>query len=151
MTCTTALITAFGAALAAGDTDRVGSLLGEDVAYQVPGRSSAAGVHLGRDEVVARLTAPAGAATQVDDVEVTESMVDGQRGMVIVLMRGATSGSLFAVETALHLQTDGELIIGISEYSGDQHLMDSLLSDATDGACQAKAVRRSARWWRRTP
>lgn len=151
MTCTTTLVTAFGAALTTGDLEHMRSLLGDQVAYQVPGRSAAAGVHHGRDQVITRLTAPVGAAAHVRDLEVTESMVDGQRGLIIVLMQGTTSGESFAVETAFHLQTDGDAIIGITEYSGDQHLLDTLLSGTDECASEAKASHRSTRWSRRTP
>lgn len=140
------LTEAFAGAVSSGDAQGIRSLLGDHVIYQLPGRSAGAGLHHGREHVTAALTQPVAPGALVDCVDVTETMNDGHRGLVIVLLHGRSQDGPFAVEVAFHLQTDGESIIGITEYSGDQYLIDSLLAGSAAARDRATPSRRRRRW-----
>ncbi len=140
------LTEAFAAAVSSGNARGLHPLLGEQVVYQLPGRSAGAGLHRGREQVTAALTQPAAVGATVDRVDVTETMHDGDRGLVIVLLQGESEAGPFAVEVAFHLQTDAESIIGITEYSGDQYLVDSLLTGSVAARDRASPSRRPRRW-----
>ncbi|WP_394935895.1 nuclear transport factor 2 family protein [uncultured Ilumatobacter sp.] len=139
------LIEAFAVAVSSGDARGLHALLGEQVIYQLPGRSADAGLHRGREQVAAALTQPVAPGATVDRVDVTETMNDGNRGLAIIYLQGESKDGPFAVEVAFHLQTDAESIIGITEYSGDQYLVDSLLV-GSDPAPQREWLRRLRRW-----
>jgi hypothetical protein len=81
----------------------------------------------------------------VDRVDVTETMNDGNRGLAIIYLQGESQDGPFAVEVAFHLQTDAESIIGITEYSSDQYLVDSLLVGSV-AAPEREWLRRLRRW-----
>ena len=117
----------FAAAVVAGDRAGLGQVLSPDVVYQAPGRSAVAGLHRGRDRVVEVLCAAAAEGATIDPAIVTETMVDGRRAFVVVLMTGSTALGRFAFEVGFHLQSDGELVVGVTEYSGDQYTADALL------------------------
>lgn len=138
------LIGAFASAVSSGDAQGLHRLLGEQVMYQLPGRSAGAGLHRGRKQVTAALAQPVAPGVTVDHVDVTETMTDGNRGLVIVLLHGRSEDEPFAVEVAFHLQTDAESIIGITEYSGDQYLVDSMLPGSADR--ERASSRRRRRW-----
>ena len=140
------LTEAFAVAVSSGDARGLHSLLGEQVMYQLPGRSAGAGLHRGREQVAEALTQPVAPGVTVDRVDVTETMNDGNRGLAIVLLQGRSQDRPFAVEVAFHLQTDAESIIGITEYSGDQYLIDSMLADAVAARERAPSSRRRRRW-----
>jgi len=140
------LTEAFADAVSSGDAQGIPSLLGDQVIYQLPGRSAGAGLHHGREHVTEALTQPVAPGVVVDRVDVTETMNDGNRGLVIVLLHGRSEEGPFAVEVAFHLQTDGESIIGITEYSGDQYLVDSLLAGPVEARERASSSRRRRRW-----
>jgi len=143
------LAEAFADAVVSGDSQGLRPLLSERVVYQLPGRSAGAGLHRGREHVTAALTQPVAPGTFVDHVEVTETMSDGNRAMVIVLLEGRAQGEPFAVEVALHLETDGESIIGVTEYSGNQYLVDSMLTGSAATGDKAASSRRRRPWHRR--
>jgi ketosteroid isomerase-like protein len=140
------LTEAFADAVSSGDAQGLRSLLGDQVIYQLPGRSAGAGLHHGREHVTAALTQPVAPGAIVDRVDVTETMNDGHRGLVIVLLHGRSEDGPFAVEVAFHLQTDGESIIGITEYSGNQYLVDSMLAGSGAARERASSSRRRRRW-----
>ncbi len=140
------LTEAFATAVSSGDADGLHTLLGEKVIYQLPGRSAGAGLHRGREQVTAALTQPVAVGATVDRVEVTETMNDGNRGLVIVCLHGKFQDRPFAVEVAFHLQTDAESIIGITEYSSDQYLVDSMLAGSVADPERASSSRRRRRW-----
>ena len=132
--------------------DRAGleRLLAEHVVYLAPGRSAVAGLHRGRSATVSALTVAAARGTEVTGVDVTELMADGHRAFVTLLLRGTTPGGPFRFELGLHLQTDGESIVGITEYSGDQYTADALLAPpAADPSPEAPRRRRRFRLRRR--
>jgi ketosteroid isomerase-like protein len=139
------LVEAFAVAVSSGDAQGLHPLLGEQVMYQLPGRSAGAGLHRGREQVTAALAQPVAPGATVDRVDVTETMNDGNRGLVIVVLQGETADGPFAAEVAFHLQTDAESIIGITEYSGDQYLVDSLLVGSVTAPKRASS-RRRRRW-----
>lgn len=140
------LTEAFAVAVSSGDAKGLHPLLGEQVVYQLPGRSAGAGLHRGREQITAALTQPVAPGATVDRVGVTETMHDGNRGLVIVLLQGQSQDGPFAVEVAFHLQTDAESIIGITEYSGDQYLVDSMLAGCVAARERAPSSRRRPRW-----
>lgn len=140
------LTEAFAVAVSSGDAKGLHPLLGEQVVYQLPGRSAGAGLHRGREQITAALTQPVAPGATVDRVDVTETMNDGNRGLVIVLLQGQSQDGPFAVEVAFHLQTDAESIIGITEYSGDQYLVDSMLAGCVAARERAPSSRRRPRW-----
>jgi ketosteroid isomerase-like protein len=150
------LVSMFADALCAGDRERIDSLVSADALYQVPGRSSVAGIHDGRDTVVSVLCTEAPAGTTIDRVEVTELLVDGERGLLVIAVRGHGRHGPFDYETALHLHTNGEQVIAITEYSGDQYAADAALDASIDAppaatppAGKASTRSRTRRWWRR--
>jgi ketosteroid isomerase-like protein len=139
------LIEAFAVAVSSGDARSLDPLLGEHVMYQLPGRNAGAGLHRGREQVAAALTQPVAPGATVDRVDVTETMNDGNRGLAIIYLQGESQDGPFAVEVAFHLQTDAESIIGITEYSSDQYLVDSLLVGSV-AAPEREWLRRLRRW-----
>ena len=139
----------FAHAVSSGDAESLRSLLGDRVVYQVPGRSSSAGQHHGREHVVAALTQPVASGVVVDHISITETMNDGNRGVVIVFLQGSRESVPFDAEIAFHLQTDSETIIGITEYSGNQYLVDSLLNDSAAAGYTLPSTRRRRRRLRR--
>ncbi len=134
------LARAFARALATGDRAALELLLGEQAAYQAPGRSAVSGTHVGRHAVVDALTVTAAPGTEVAGVDVTELMADGHRAFVALLLRGSTPSGPFQFELGLHLQTDGERVVGVTEYSGDQYTAD-LLVGGPQSAAEAAASR----------
>jgi ketosteroid isomerase-like protein len=139
----------FAHAVSSGDAESLRSLLGDRVVYQVPGRSSSAGQHHGREHVVAALTQPVASGVVVEHISITETMNDGNRGVVIVFLQGSRESVPFDAEIAFHLQTDSETIIGITEYSGNQYLVDSLLNDSAAAGYTLPSTRRRRRRLRR--
>jgi ketosteroid isomerase-like protein len=131
------LVEAFAAAASTGDVESLGALLSHDVVYQVPGRSRSAGLHRGAEQVIAVLHTPAVPDADVTSVTVTEVMSEGRRSFVVLAMAGVDSGTPFRFEVGFHLQTDGEYVIGITEYSGDQYQADRLLGDGFGGEAAA--------------
>jgi ketosteroid isomerase-like protein len=149
------LAVAFSSALAAGDEERLAPLLANHVAYRTPGRHAAAGVHRGRDRVMRTLVAPADASLREIRTEVTEIVVDARRAFVVLRTTGEFDDGVVTapvdVEVALHLQTDGERILGITEYTDDQYVLDRILPGAP-AAVRAVPERtgRWRRWWQRS-
>ncbi|MDW3214758.1 MAG: nuclear transport factor 2 family protein [Ilumatobacteraceae bacterium] len=146
------LATAFGSALAAGDPKQLAPLLANHVACRTPGRHAAAGVHHGRDRVMDALVSPADERVRDICTEVTEIVVDARRAFVVLRTTGRLDDGMVTVpidvEVALHLQTDGERILAITEYNDDQHALDRVL-----GGAPSEAPERTGRWrhwWRRT-
>ena len=118
----------FAAVVSTGDRVGLEGLMAEHVVYLAPGRSAVAGLHRGRSATVSALTVAAAQGTEVTGVDVTELMADGHRAFVTLQLRGTTPMGHFRFELGLHLQTDGEAIVGITEYSGDQYTADALLA-----------------------
>lgn len=156
------LAVGFTESLCAGDRSALADVLGSGVVYQAPGRSVVAGVHRGRDRVVDKLNVAAAPGVAIDGAVVTELMTDGDRAFAAILMTGRTPSRPFRFEVAFHLQSDGDEIVGITEYSGDQHTADELVAGASDvavttGPGEAQwsppdpETRRPRRWLRRRP
>jgi ketosteroid isomerase-like protein len=151
------LVSMFAAALCAGDGPRLVGLLAHDVVHQVPGRSSVAGIHRGIDAVRDSLTVPAVTGAVLDDVRVTELLCENDRAFLTIEMSGAIAGRPFRFETGFHVQSDGEHIIAVTEYSGDQYAADAAVGTEVGGAASsavppvsiATSSTRSPRWWRR--
>ena len=146
------LAIAFGSALAAGDVEQLAPLLANHVACRTPGRHAAAGVHRGRDRVMRALVSPADGGDDEICTEVTDIVVDVRRAFVVLRTTGRLDDGVgtvpIDVEVALHLQTDGERILAITEYNDDQHALDRILGGAPSEAPERTG--RWRRWWRRT-
>ncbi len=130
-TTTRDLATAFADALVT-DPASVARRLAEHVVYLAPGRAASAGLHRGRHAVLAALTPPAEAGVVVENAEVTDVLVDGQRAFVMIAMRGSSRCGPFDFEVGLHLAVEGGSITGITEYSGDQYTSDALLGTSLE-------------------
>jgi ketosteroid isomerase-like protein len=147
------LASMFADALCAGDRQRIESLVSPEVIYQVPGRSAIAGVHRGADAVLGALSPVPPPGVDVQSVDITEVLVDGRRALIVIATCGVAPGGPFDHETALHLQTDGERVVAVTEYSGEQYVADALLAPrAAVGASTGQPVTtRSSkrRWWAR--
>lgn len=133
----------FARALSAGERSAVESLLAETVAALVSGRGPAAGRHDGRTAVLDALFLTGRPDASIDAAEVAEVLADGRRALVVVAQSGTVAGRPVAWETAFHLQTDGERVAGITEYSGDQAVADEVVV-----APPAESASNERRWWR---
>ena len=131
---------------------KLSQLLANHVACRTPGRHIAAGVHHGRDRVMVALVSPADERLRDICTEVTEIVVDARRAVVVIRTTGRLCDVVdvapIDVEVALHLQTDGERILAITEYNDDQHALDRILGGAPSEAPERTG--RWRRWWRRT-
>ncbi|MEO1059209.1 MAG: hypothetical protein AAFY28_20060 [Actinomycetota bacterium] len=124
------VLASLGAALLAGDRDALETLLAGDVVALVPGRHRAAGVHRGPTAVVDALMVAPPPGVRVVGIDVTEVLVEGSRGLLVIGIQAALDADADAVvafEVAFHVQCDRGLVIGITEYAGDQHAIDELL------------------------
>ena len=149
------LAAAFGSALAGGDTERLSQLLAPSVACRTPGRHAAAGVHRGRDRVVRALLSPADERVREIHTEVTDIVVDACRAFVVLRTTGQLDDGVVTepidVEVALHLQTDGRQILGITEYNDDQHVLDRIVPGTPSEVPEVpERAGRRRRWWQRT-
>ena len=149
------LAAAFTSALVAGDAERLSQLLVNDVACRTPGRHAAAGVHRGRDRVMRALVSPADGRVRKIRTEVTDIVVDARRAFVVLRTTGQLDDGVVTepidVEVALHLQTDGERILGITEYNDDQYVLDRILPGTPSKVPEEpEPTGRRRRWWRRT-
>ena len=148
------LAAAFTSALAAGDAEQLSQLLANHVVCRTPGRHIAAGVHHGRDRVMDALVSPADERVRDICTEVTEIVVDARRAVVVIRTTGRLGDGVDAapidVEVALHLQTDGERILAITEYNDDQYVLDRVLRSAPTQVPEAPTRSdRRRRWWQR--
>ena len=149
------LAAAFSSALAAGDAEQLSQLLADDVACRTPGRHMAAGVHRGRDRVMRALVSPADERVREIRTEVTDIVVDVRRAFVVLRTTGQLDDGVetvpIDVEVALHLQTDGQRILGITEYNDDQHVLDRILPRTPPEVPELpERTGRRRRWWLRT-
>ncbi|MEM9039953.1 MAG: hypothetical protein AAGD33_08655 [Actinomycetota bacterium] len=130
----------FARALTTGDGESARALLAESVAVLVSGRGPTAGRHDGREEARSALLVDARPDVVVDTVDVAEVLADGRRALVVIAQSGSIGPRPVAWETAFHLQTDGERIVGVTEYSGDQYVADEVTS--------VPVMPNEGRWWR---
>ncbi len=119
-----------GAAMLAADRSALRALMGDDVVALIPGRNVAAGLHRGPVAVVDALMVAPPPGVRVVGIDVTEVLVEGSRGLLIMRIQAALDADADAVvafEVALHVQCRGALIVGVTEYAGDQYALDGLL------------------------
>ena len=124
------LVAEFGAAMLAGDRDALVALLADEVVALIPGRHEHSGLHRGPTAVAEALVADPSPGVRVVGVDVTEVLVEGSRGLVVLCVQAALDSddnAVIAFEIALHLQCRDESIVGITEYAGDQDAIDELL------------------------
>ncbi len=118
----------FAGSLACGALDRLAVLVTDDVVVRTPGRSRLAGDHHGRAAALRALAAPPADGVRLAGNRVTEILVDGAAALVVLELSGSdAAGTDFRFEVAFHVATDGERVIGVTEYSADQHTADGLL------------------------
>ncbi len=151
------IVEEFAGALACSALDRLERLLDEEVAVRTPGRSRLAGDHRGRGAALAALSAAPADHVRLTGTRVTEILVDGACGLVVLEITGSEGAGEFRFEVAFHLVVEQGRIVGVTEYSGDQYVADRLLgaADATDrldrpvpaDSTSPGSPRR--RWWRR--
>ncbi len=124
------LVAEFAAAMLDGDRDALGALLADDVVAMIPGHHLRSGLHRGPTAVSAALIVEPSPGVRVVGVDVTEVLVEGSRGVVVLCVQAATDSdedAVVAFEIALHLQCRGELLVGVTEYAADQRAIDELL------------------------
>lgn len=127
---TRGLVADFGAALLAGDRNALAALLADDVVALVPGRHPAAGLHHGPAAVASALIAEPAPGVRTVGVDVTEVLVEGSRGLIVLCVQAALDADADAVvafEVAIHVQCCDGRIGGLTEYAGDQYAIDELL------------------------
>lgn len=117
------------AAARAGDFDRAFAFFAEDIVFRVPGTSSLAGEHHGREATIGAIDR-ARALSHGDDVqiEVVDALVSAQRFALIVSERFAREDGVVEIRRAnVYRVTDGE-IVEIWIFEADQALVDALFA-----------------------
>ncbi|MEM8620133.1 MAG: nuclear transport factor 2 family protein [Actinomycetota bacterium] len=119
-----------GAALLAGDRDALNALLDNDVVALIPGRHRLSGLHRGPAAVSAALLAPPLPGVRVVGVDVTELLVEGSRGLLVLRTQVAVDDdddAAVAFEVAVHVQCRDGRIVGVTEYASDQYALDDVV------------------------
>lgn len=105
--------------------------------------------------MVRALVSPADERVREIRTEVTDIVVDARRAFVVLRTTGQLDDGVVTVpidvEVALHVQTDGELILGITEYNDDQYVLDRILAGTRSEVPEVpERTGWRRRWWRRT-
>lgn len=116
---------AYAAAWEDGDPERAWSYYADEVVMHLPGRSSLAGDHVGRDAVIAAIQALLARTSDLTaEVEVLDQLASDDRVAMVLreaVVRGDTRLELRRVN--LYRVTNGK-IVDIDIYEGNQYEVD---------------------------
>ena len=119
------------AAARSGDFDAAFAMFAEDIVFRIPGRSSFAGEHRGRERAMAYINAARATSREHDvELEVVDTLTSADRFALIVVERFHRDGEVVEIRRANVYRVRGEEIDEIWIFEGDQYEVDALMGDA---------------------
>ena len=119
------------AAARRGDFDAAFAMFAEDIVFWIPGRSSFAGEHHGRERAMAYINEARALSREHEvEVEVVDALTSADRFALIVVERFHRGGEIVEIRRANVYRVRGEEIDQIWIFEGDQYEVDALMGDA---------------------
>ena len=119
------------AAARRGDFDTAFAMFAEDIVFRIPGRSSFAGEHRGRERAMAYINAARALSREHEvQVEVVDALTSADRFALIVVERFHRDGEIVEIRRANVYRVRGEEIDDIWIFEGDQYEANALMGDA---------------------
>jgi ketosteroid isomerase-like protein len=119
------------AAARRGDFDAAFAMFAEDIVFRIPGRSSFAGEHHGRERAMAYINEARALSREHEvEVEVVDALTSADRFALIVVERFHRGGEIVEIRRANVYRVRGEEIDEIWIFEGDQYEVDALMGDA---------------------
>jgi ketosteroid isomerase-like protein len=119
------------AAARRGDFDAAFAMFAEDIVFRIPGRSSFAGEHHGRERAMAYINEARALSREHEvEVEVVDALTSADRFALIVVERFHRGGEIVEIRRANVYRVRGEEIDEIWIFEGDQYAVDALMGDA---------------------
>src|SRR4051812_35233281 len=111
-----------------GDFDRAFGMFAEDIAFRVPGRSSHAGEHRGREAAMAYISAARALSRDHDvQVDVIDALTSDDRFALLVGEHFHLDGRRVEIRRANVYRVRGDEIVEVWIFEGDQYEVDALL------------------------
>jgi ketosteroid isomerase-like protein len=111
-----------------GDFDAAFAMYAEDIVFRIPGRSSFAGEHRGRDAAMRYVETARALSEEADiEVEVVDSLASEERFALIVIERFHRDGGVVEIRRANVYRVRGDEIVEIWIFEGDQYAVDAFL------------------------
>jgi ketosteroid isomerase-like protein len=119
------------AAARRGDFDAAFAMFAEDIVFRIPGRSSFAGEHHGRERAMAYINEARALSREHEvEVDVVDALTSADRFALIVVERFHRGGEIVEIRRANVYRVRGEEIDEIWIFEGDQYEVDALMGDA---------------------
>src|SRR5262245_41364331 len=118
------LVTRCYAAFAAGDVDRLGDLMADDVVWHEPGHSPIAGDHKGRAGIAGFLQQLQTLSGGTLAVELIDVMVNAERAVAVQRVTAQVGERTLDVIDALDFEIHNGRITEVSVYQQDAYLFD---------------------------
>jgi ketosteroid isomerase-like protein len=119
------------AAARSGDFDAAFGMFAEDIVFRIPGRSSFAGEHHGREPAMAYINAARARSREHEvELEVVDTLTSADRFALIVVERFHRDGEIVEIRRANVYRVRCEEIDEIWIFEGDQYEVDALMGDA---------------------
>jgi ketosteroid isomerase-like protein len=119
------------AAARRGDFDAAFAMFADDIVFRIPGRSSFAGEHHGRERAMAYIDAARALSREHEvQVEVLDALTSTDRFALIVVERFHRDGEIFEIRRANLYRVRGDEIDEIWIFEADQYEVDALMGDA---------------------
>ncbi len=123
-----ALMSRYAAAWERGDPDAAFSFYADDVVMTLPGRTALAGVHEGKEAVVACIQALL-ARTEGVQVEVLDALTSNEHVALLLRERASRPGAELDMARVNLYRVRGEKIVEITIFEGDQYAVDDYFAD----------------------
>jgi ketosteroid isomerase-like protein len=112
-----------------GDFDAAFAHFAQDIVFRIPGRSSFAGEHVGREAAIGYIQAARARSREHEvEVEVVDALVSEDRFALVVVERFHQDGEVVEISRANVYRVRGEEIDQIWIFEGDQYAADALMA-----------------------
>lgn len=123
-----ALMSRYAAAWERGDRDAAFSFYADDIVMTLPGRTGLAGVHEGKEAVVACIRALL-ERTEGVQVEVLDALTSDEHVALLLRERAARPGAELDMTRVNLYRVRGDKIVAIAIFEGDQYAVDDYFAD----------------------
>jgi uncharacterized protein len=113
-----------------GDFDAAFGMYDEGIVFRIPGRSAFAGEHRGREAAMAYINAARALSRDHDvSLDVVDMLTSEDRFALIVTERFHLDGRTVDIRRANIYRVEGDRIVEVWIFEGDQYEVDRLMSD----------------------